>query len=95
MSKSTLRFESHCALTTRVRTVLVNSRIVGKQEVIRFLPVCPSSSRNRRQVPAELPIFSILTSSLRWPMATIRTGTEKASSPSHSRAASSANLNIY
>ena len=73
MSKSTLRFESHCALTTRVRKVLVNSRIVGKQEVIRFLPVCPSFSRNRRQVPAELPIFRILTSSLRWRMATIRT----------------------
>src|SRR3984893_6591308 len=70
-------------------------RVVGHTYPIRFLPVGPSSSRNRRQVPTELPISRILTSSLRWGIAAIRTGTEKASLPSHSRAASSATLNIY
>src|SRR5437016_5179830 len=29
-------------------------RMVGKQEVIQFLPVCPSSANNRRQVSMKL-----------------------------------------
>jgi hypothetical protein len=44
--------ENDAAMLNQKRDALDGSRTVGKQEVIQFLPVCPSHDQNRAVVRA-------------------------------------------